>query len=151
MFNRLSVSSLKNTQLTQAARDEKERSISTALEVTNTETATLKSRSKEIRVRGAEVDDDDEEEVAEYEFASAQVKAEQKSLEVSQKLLQALLAKIQDPSFSQIATNMQQDQSTHMHFGRDNHNYGLQMGTNNATLSNLTFGGAGGFHHYNRE
>lgn len=113
--------------------------------------AALKSRSKEIRVRGAEVDDDDEEEVAEYEFASTQVKAEQKSLEVSQKLLQALLAKIQDPNISQVATQMQHDQSTHMHFGRDNHNYGLQMGTNNATLSNLTFGGAGGIHHHHRE
>ncbi|KAJ5728947.1 uncharacterized protein N7483_003455 [Penicillium malachiteum] len=137
--------SLRNNGLSQPIRDEKERQVTSSIQVTTAEVAELAVRKKEIRMRGAAVDDDDKDELAEYEFASSQVSQEQKSLAKSQKLLEVLLAKIQEPNISQLATKMHQDQSVHVTFGGNNH--GIQMGVNNAPMNNLTFG-AGANHYY---
>ncbi|KAJ6013680.1 hypothetical protein N7540_008271 [Penicillium herquei] len=139
------LSSLRNTGLSQPIREEKERQVTSAIQATTAGVAELAVRKKEIRIRGAAVDDDDKDEVAEYEFASSQVSQEQMSLAKSQKLLEVLLAKIQEPNISQLATKMHQDQSVHVVFGGNNH--GVQMGVNNAPISNLTFG-AGANHYY---
>ncbi|KAJ5717117.1 hypothetical protein N7488_002763 [Penicillium malachiteum] len=139
------ISSIRNAGLSQPIRDEKERQVTSAIQATTAEVAELAVRKKEIRIRGATVDDDDEDEVAEYEFASSQVSQEQKSLARSQKLLEVLLAKIQEPNISQLAARVHQDQSINVNF--EGNNYGVQMGVNNASISNLNFG-AGANHYY---
>ncbi|KAJ5727780.1 hypothetical protein N7493_005600 [Penicillium malachiteum] len=139
------ISSIRNAGLSQPIRDEKERQVTSAIQATTAEVVELSVRKKEIRIRGATVDDDDEDEVAEYEFASSQVSQEQKSLARSQKLLEVLLAKIQEPNISQLAAKVHQDQSINVSFGGNN--YGVQMGVNNAPISTLNFG-AGANHYY---
>lgn len=130
-----SLSSLRHTHLTEYMRGEKEREVALAIREVDTENADLKLRRKEIRARSAKIESDDEE--AEYDIVSSQVQREKKALELSQSLLKALLAKIQEPSISQIATKMQvqQDQSIHVSFENSKNIGGLQMGVNNAAIT----------------
>ncbi|KAJ5097308.1 hypothetical protein N7456_008029 [Penicillium angulare] len=128
------VSSLRHTSLTKDIQEEKRREVAVAIRASESESAELSLRKREIRVRGAEIESKDEEDA--YDTVSRQVQEEQKSLELSQSLMKALLATMQEPAISQIATKMQVQQNKTVYsinFGDEN--YGTQTGINHGTIN----------------
>ncbi|KAJ5291370.1 hypothetical protein N7478_000621 [Penicillium angulare] len=134
------ISSLRHTSLSKEIQEEKKREVSVAIRATETESAKLSLQKREIRVRGAEIESKDEED--EYDTVSRQVQEEQKSLELSQSLMKALLATLQEPAISQIATKMQVKQNKtvyNVNFGE--RNYGYQVGVNHGSINQSSIKG----------
>ncbi|KAJ5937863.1 hypothetical protein N7454_004205 [Penicillium verhagenii] len=125
--------SLQHSHITEVARIEKQQAVTMAVQKADLQSTDISARKKELR--SCDLDDD------EIQDAYYQLKQEQKALDLSQQLLKELLAKIQEPVISQIASKMKEQSITVTFGGTNNVNSGIQLGVNNGSLSN-TFGAA---------
>ncbi|KAJ5627886.1 hypothetical protein N7490_010114 [Penicillium lividum] len=122
------ISSLRNTDITEEARVGKQREVTMAIQKAHVQSTDLAGRKKEIRMLNLSED--------EFDDAWSRLEQEKKALELSQKLLKELLAKLQKPVMSQIAAKMK-DQSVTVTFGNNNVNRGMQLGVNNGAMTIL--------------